>query len=242
MSNKKGINTPTSPTISSVFSKSQRSTKKRKTYLRMLKSIIAASVAIITVLIVLQLIGVNVGSMLAGVGIASIVIGFALQDAMKDIFRGLEIVADDYYDIGDVIKFGDNIGQVTSINLRTTKIQDINTMNLVSIANRNIDKVEVVTGYIYLSAPLPLRIKPSVAETLMSEIDFEIKKLPNVTSVISQGLTAITNSSLNYQLQITCDPMVQFQVRRDSLGIIAHTLAAHRILLPYTELNLHSKR
>ena len=218
------------------------STKKRKTYLRMLRSIVVAAILVIVILIVLQLFGINVSSMLAGVGIASIIIGFALQDAMKDIFRGLEIVSDNYYDIGDVISFGSNVGQVLSINLRTTKIQDINTMNIVSIANRNIDKVEVVTGYIYISAPLPLRIKPTAAEALMAEISANVEKLPNVTSVISQGLTSITNSSLNYQLQITCDPMNQLQVRRDSLGVIASTLAAHKILLPYTELSLHGKQ
>ncbi len=218
------------------------STKKRKTYLRMLRSIIAAVVLIIAILIILQLLGINVSSMLAGVGIASIIIGFALQDAMKDIFRGLEIVSDNYYDIGDVIKFNDNVGQVLSINLRTTKIQDINTMNIVSIANRNIDKVEVVTGYIYLSVPFPLRIKPDAAETVMSEIVKDIQKLENVTSVINQGVTNITNSSLNYQLQITCDPMDQLQTRRDSLGVIVSTFASHKILLPYNQLDLHEKK
>lgn len=217
------------------------SSKKRKTYLRMLRSIIAAVAVIIIVLIVLQLLGINVSSMLAGVGIASIVIGFALQDAMKDIFRGLEIVADDYYDIGDVIKYEDNFGQVLSINLRTTKIQDINTMNIVSIANRNIDKVEVSTGYIYLPVPFPLRIKPAAANTIMLEIAKSIQALPNVTSVLNQGTSNITNSSLNYQLQITCDPMNQLQVRRDSLGVVASTFAAHKILLPYNQLDLHRK-
>lgn len=216
--------------------------KKRKTYLRMLRSIIAAVVLIVVILIILQLLGINVSSMLAGVGIASIVIGFALQDAMKDIFRGLEIVSDNYYDISDVIKFGDNVGQVLSINLRTTKIQDINTMNIVSIANRDIDKVEVVTGYIYLSVPFPLRIKPDAAESIMTEIARGINKLPTVTSVINQGVTSITNSSLNYQLQITCDPMNQLQTRRDCLGVIVKTFAAHKILLPYNQLDLHSKK
>lgn len=218
------------------------SSKKRKTYLRMLRSIVIAVILIVVVLTVLQLLGINVGSMLAGVGIASIIIGFALQDAMKDIFRGLEIVADDYYDIGDVIKYDDNVGQVTSINLRTTKIQDINTMNIVSIANRNIDKVEVVTGYIYLSAPFPLRIKPKAATTIMKEMVKKIESLPNVTSVINQGITAITNSSLNYQLQITCDPMNQLQARRDCLGVIVDVFAANRILLPYTQLDVHAQR
>ena len=215
------------------------SEKKRKTYLRMLRSIIIAVIIVVVILTILQLLGINVSSMLAGVGIASIIIGFALQDAMKDIFRGLEIVADDYYDIGDVIKFGDNVGQVLSINLRTTKIQDINSMNIVSIANRNIDKVEVLTGYIYLPIPLPLRIKPTAADALMAEIVKSITEIPTITSVINQGVTAITNSSLNYQLQITCEPMQILETRRRALGRATATLAAHKILLPYTELNLH---
>lgn len=218
------------------------SSKKRKTYLRMLRSIVVAVILVVVVLTVLQLLGINVSSMLAGVGIASIIIGFALQDAMKDIFRGLEIVADDYYDIGDVIKYDDNVGQVTSINLRTTKIQDINTMNIVSIANRNIDKVEVVTGYIYLPVPFPLRIKPKAAAMIMKDIVKRIKGLPSTTSVINQGVTAITNSSLNYQLQITCDPMNQLQTNRDCLGIIVDTFAANKILFPYTQLDIHSKK
>ena len=215
------------------------SEKKRKTYLRMLRSIIIATIIVVVILTILQLLGINVSSMLAGVGIASIIIGFALQDAMKDIFRGLEIVADDYYDIGDVIKFGDNVGQVLSINHRTTKIQDINSMNIVSIANRNIDKVEVLTGYIYLPIPLPLRIKPTAADALMAEIVKSITEIPTITSVINQGVTAITNSSLNYQLQITCEPMQILETRRRALGRATATLAAHKILLPYTELNLH---
>lgn len=223
--------------ISTVFSN-----KKRKTYLRVLRSAIFAAIVIIVILIVLQLLGVNVNSMLAGVGIASIVIGFALQDAMKDIFRGLEIVSDNYYDIGDVIKYGDNTGQVLSINLRTTKIQDINTMNVVSIANRNINQVEVVTGYIYLKTPLPLRIKPTAAKLIMAEITKNVQKLNDVTSVLDQGLAEITESSLNYQIQITCDPMNQLQVRRDALGVIVNTLAEHKILLPYAQLDVHNKK
>ena len=207
----------------------------------MLTGIIGAFIIIIIILIVLQLLGINVSSMLAGVGIASIIVGFALQDAMKDIFRGLEIVADDYYDIGDIIKFNDNFGQVLSINLRTTRIQDINTMNIVSIANRNIDKVEVSTGYIYLPVPFPLRIKPTAANDIMQEIVKSIQALPNVTSVLNQGTSNITNSSLNYQLQITCDPMNQLQVRRDCLDVIVSTFAEHKVLFPYNQLDIHGK-
>lgn len=214
--------------------------KKRKTYLRMLRSIVGAAILIIVILIVLQLFGINVSSMLAGVGIASIVIGFALQDAMKDIFRGLEIVSDNYYDIGDVIKYGDNVGQVLSINLRTTKIQDINSMNIVSIANRNINQVEIVSEYIYLQVPLPYEIKPKAAELIMNEIAKEVGALENVKTSDYQGLAQIAGSSLNYQLVITCDPMNKLAVNRAALGKATEILAAHKLRLPYTNLTLRS--
>ena len=214
--------------------------KKRKTYLRMFRSIIGAAILIIAILIVLQFLGINVSSMLAGVGIASIVIGFALQDAMKDIFRGLEIVSDNYYDIGDVIKYGDNVGEVLSINLRTTKIQDINTLNIVSIANRNINQVEIVSEYIYLGVPLPYEIKPKAADLLMTEITKNIGDLDNVKTVEYQGLSQIASSSLNYQIAITCDPMNKLSVNRAALGVVTETLASHKLRLPYTNLTLRS--
>ena len=219
----------------------KQNNKKRKTYLRMLRSFVVAAIIIIVVLIALQLLGVNVSSMLAGVGIASIVIGFALQDAMKDIFRGLEIVSDSYYDIGDFIKYDDNVGQVLSINLRTTKMQDMNSMNIVSIANRNIDKVEVLTGYIYLEVPLPYEIKPDAADLLMAEIVKDISGLDNVTSAEYQGLDQIDTSALNYQIAITCDPANLLTVRRASLGVVTRTLAAHKLRLPYNHLVVKEK-
>ena len=218
------------------------SNKKNKTFIRMLKSTTGYLISIFTILVILQIYGVNVTSMLAGVGIASIVIGFALQDAMKDIFRGFEIISDGYYDIGDVIKYGDNVGQVQSIGLRTTKIQDINTMNIVSIANRNIDQVEVVSGYIYIPIPLPYELKVEDAEPVIHEIIKHLAKHDGITSAKYQGVTAFAESSLNYQIVVTCDPMNQLQIRRDCLRAIVTTLEKHKIHIPYTQLDVHTKK
>lgn len=218
------------------------SQKKNKTLIRMFKSIVGTSLAIIATLTILQIFGVNVTSMLAGVGIASIVIGFALQDALKDIIRGFEIVSDSYYEIGDVIKYGDNVGQVLSVTLRTTKLQDINTMNMVSIANRNIDKVEIVSGYIYIPIPVPYEVKVEDAEVAMHDIVGHLSHKSDITSAKYQGVTAIAESSLNYQIVVTCDPMNQLQVRRDSLRTIVTTLESHNIHIPYTQLDIHTKK
>lgn len=218
------------------------SSKKNKTFIRMLKSVIGTTLAILTILTILQIFGIDVTSMLAGVGIASIVIGFALQDALKDIIRGFEIVSDSYYEIGDLIKYGDNLGQVLSITLRTTKIQDINTMNIVSIANRNIDKVEVDQGYIYIPIPIPYELKVEKAEGIISDIVKNLKKQERIITADYQGITAFDTSSLNYQVVITCDPMNRLQARRDALRVIYTTMETNKIHVPYTQLDIHNKK
>ena len=200
------------------------SNKRKRTYMRMLKSIVGTILVVVLVLIILQAFGINVSSMLASVGVVSVIVGFALQDALKDIIRGFEIISSNYYDIGDLIKFGDNLGQVQSITLRTTKIQDINTMNIVSIANRNIDKVEVDTGYIYVKVPLPYELKVEKADAAMREIAKRLGKTDLITSASYQGLSTINDSSLDYQVVVTCEPMNRLQARRNALHVIVDTL------------------
>lgn len=218
------------------------STKKNKTFIRMLKSIIGTAIGIVTALMVLQIFGVDVTSMLAGVGIASIVIGFAIQDALKDIIRGFDIVSDEYYEIGDVITFGDNTGQVLSINLRSTKIKDINTDNIVSIANRNIDKVEVVSNSIYFNVPLPRELAVEKAEEILELAVKDIKKDENVIDAVFKGLNKISDSSFEYLIFLTCDPTLKFVVRRKALRVVVDALKANKISIPYNQLDVHSKK
>lgn len=218
------------------------STKKNKTLIRMLKSIAAGAISIIAVLTVLEIYGINVSSMLAGVGIASIVIGFALQDSLKDIIRGFVIVSDNYYEIGDVVKFNDNLGPVVSVSLLTTKIQDINTMNIVSIANRNIDKVEVDPGYIYIPIPFPYEVKVEKAEEVIKEMLGKLRHHNGINSADYQGITKLDTSSLNYQLVLTCDPANRLQIRRDALRIIITAMEDNKLHVPYTQLDLHTKK
>lgn len=216
--------------------------KKNKTLIHMLKSIVAGILGVITVLMVLEICGINVTSMLAGVGVAGIVIGFALQDSLKDIIRGFVIVSDDYYEIGDVVKFGDNLGPVVSVSLLTTKIQDINTMNIVSIANRNIDKVEVDPGYVYIPIPMPYELKVEKAEEVMKEIVKNLQKQERIITAAYQGITKFDTSALNYQVVITCNPANRLQARRDALRTIYTTMEVNKIHIPYTQLDLHDRK
>lgn len=218
------------------------SQKKNKTFIHMLKSIVGYILVIVTVLMVLQIYGVDVTSMLAGVGIVSVIVGLALQDALKDIFRGFDIISDGYYNIGDTIVFGENTGQVISISLRSTKIKDIYSNNVVTIANRKIDSVEVLSNAIYLSIPMPYEMPVEKAEKVLNSAIPLIKKDSDVEEANLLGLNKITDSALEYLFCVKCNPTLKLSVRRKALRTIITTLEDNKISIPYTQIDLHQKK
>ena len=95
-------------------------TKRFKTYIRFIKSINRYIIIIVTLLVILKIYGINISSILAGIGIISIIIGLAIQDFLKDIIRGTSILSDNYFSVGDVIKYKNIEGKVLVIGLKTT--------------------------------------------------------------------------------------------------------------------------
>lgn len=111
-----------------------------KTISQMLSSILRYLFLIIVLLVVLSVLGVNVTSLLAGLGILTAVIGLAFQDMIKDFIAGIAIIAENQFSVGDtVIVQADGFkGVVTNIGLKTTEIT--NEKGEVKIlANHNID-------------------------------------------------------------------------------------------------------
>lgn len=216
--------------------------KKGRTMVRMIKSITRYILIILDVLIILQIFGVDISSMLAAAGIASVIIAFAIQDALKDIIRGFDIVSDNYYNVGDIVKIGTFEGKVLAVGLKTTKIQDIVTGNLVSIANRNIIEAEIMSGVIDLDVPFPYEVGINKAEKILVEIAELISQQEDVTEAEYRKITNFSASSLDYRIRVVTNPSLRLQVRRDCLDTIAKALATHKISIPYPQLDLHTAK
>ena len=215
--------------------------KKAKTYVKLIRSITRYIFIALTIIVLLEINGVNISSMLAGVGIISIIVGFAIQDALKDIIKGFDILSDSYYRVGDVIKYDDITGKVLVIGLKTTKVEDIYTFNIVSISNRNIEKVEVVSNLINIDIPLPYELKTKDAEEVIEKILEKIRNHQGVDKAEYRGVNELGESAIKYQIKVYCEPILKVQTRRDALGYIIKTLEENNISVPYNQLDIHNK-
>ena len=212
-----------------------------KTYLKLMKSIIRYIVLVVTILIVLQVNGINVNSILAGVGIFGVIFGLAIQDWLKDIIRGSSIISDSYFEVGDIIKYKDIEGKVLVIGLKTTKIRDLASGNVISIANRNIEEVQVVSNLVHVRIPMPYDVPLSKSEPTVLEIVEMIKENDNVNNCRYLGVTEFKDSSIEYLIQIDCNQQYKLQVRRDALHCIMEGLAKNKIEIPFTQIDIHNK-
>lgn len=217
------------------------SKKKANTYIRLIKSIIRYVFIIVTVLVILRIYGINISSMLAGVGIIGIVIGFAIQDALKDIIKGFDIITDSYYQVGDVIKYNNVVGKVLAIGLKTTKVEDIYSFNIISISNRNIEQVEIVSNLINIDIPVPYEVKVEDAEKAIEDILLEIRKNKEIDKCEYRGVNDLADSSIKYQIKVYCDPIKKVQIRRDSLRCVLKGLEKNGIQVPYNQIDIHQK-
>ena len=212
-----------------------------KTYLKMIKSIFRYLILLVTVIVLLQINGVNVSSMLTGVGILSVIIGFAVQDVLKDMIKGFDIISDKYFQVGDVIKYKEIEGKVLAIGLKTTKVEDVRSFNVISIANRNIEQVEVVSNAINTFIPVPYEVSIENAEKAMSDIVNKIKQMDDVDDCNYKGVSELADSSIKYMINTRCNPLLKVQMERNVLRCVLKGLAENNIQVPYNQIDVHTK-
>jgi moderate conductance mechanosensitive channel len=69
--------------------------------------------------------GVPLQPILAGAGLAGIVIGFGAQQLVRDVLAGIAMLIEDQYGVGDWIEVDGRIGQVERVGLRSTAFRDV---------------------------------------------------------------------------------------------------------------------
>ena len=216
--------------------------RKAKTIFNIFTTIIKYVIFAIAMVLILQVHGVNVNSLIAGLGLVSVIAGFALQDPIKDIITGMNIVSDEYFSIGDSIKIDEIEGKVIDLDVRTTKIKDFKTGNILTIANRNISKAEIISDELYIDIPLSYELEPELAEKVIDEIIMTVQKVENVNDAKYLGLQSFEASCMIYKIKIMCKPEFKLHIRRMSNMIIKLSLNKNGIAIPYPQITIHNEK
>ena len=112
--------------ISSSFASPEAEKMRENTLIQIFSVTARIAIIIVMGMVIIQEFGVQIGPLLAGLGIVGLAVGFGGQYLIRDIITGLFIILENQYRIGDVIRFDDRIsGAVENISLRMTTLRDL---------------------------------------------------------------------------------------------------------------------
>ena len=207
-------------------------------------NIIKYIIIVLVVLAILSKFGVNIKSILAGLGIGTAIIGLAFQDLAKDLIAGFSIITEGEYEVGDTIEVDDFMGTVTEIGLRTTRIKNFKGATKI-IANHYMDNIINYSNNNSL-AVIDVGIsydnnEKEIEETFNSLIERLKGKIPHATKEPEVwGVQELGDSSVVYRIVVETKSMKHLEVERFLRKEIKKEFDNCKIKIPYTQIEVHN--
>jgi small conductance mechanosensitive channel len=123
-------------------------------------------VMFIGILFALSQIGISIGPLLAGLGIAGFIVGFALQDTLSNFASGMMILVYRPFDVGDIVDAGGITGKVEKMSLVNTTFKTLD--NQVIVVPNNLIWQQVITN---LTAQTTRRVDLTFGISYSDDID-----------------------------------------------------------------------
>ena len=209
----------------------------------LLKNITKYTVIIFLILAILTVYGVDVTSVLTGLGIVGVVLGLALQDLAKDIIAGFSIIFENQYAIGDTISINGFKGEVIFLGLKTTKIKNYEGQVKI-VANRNATEVinySMENSLAIVDIDVSYEEDNEKVEKVLTELATELTKtLPKLKGKVELlGIQELASSSVKYRMIAPTVSMEHFEIERKIRKEVKERLDKENIKIPYPQLEVH---
>jgi len=194
-------------------------------------------------LVVLSVFGIDIGPMLAGLGIAGFVLGFALQDTLSNFAAGLMIMAYRPFDVGDVVSAAGVQGKVDSVSLVSTVITTLDNQVLIlpnnkvwgdvinNVTAQNTRRVDLVFGIGYGD-------DAEKAQRIMLEVLADNEMVLDDPEPVVR-LHELADSSVNFVCRPWCRTDDYWDVYWDVTETVKQRFDAEGVSIPFPQRDVH---
>lgn len=230
----------------SLAAQSERRQQRALTLGSVLKSVTSFVVFGLAVMYILQLLGVNLGPVLASAGVLGVAVAFGAQNLVRDFLSGMFMMVEDQYGVGDYVDLGEANGTVESVGLRVTTLRDLYG-TVWYVRNGEILRVgNSSQGFAFAVVDLPISHTSDVEKAI--EVATEVAtdaaaREPLAKDVLEApqmlGVNQITSDTVTLRLTAKVRPGQQWAVQRRLRADIKRAYDREDILPPYPTGRLH---
>lgn len=216
--------------------------KKAATISSLIRSLLKWAAIFVALFIILKKWGVDTTKILASIGILALIIGLGCQALIADIVAGIFLVADNAFEVGDIVVIDGFRGTVVEIGLKTTKIQDAGG-NIKLISNGAITSMVNLTNALSIAVvdiSIPYEENLARTETLLIEhLKDMTQRIPTIVEgPYYKGVEDMADSAVILKVIAKCKEEDRFQVTRDMKRDIYIFLNDNEITVPYPQLTI----
>lgn len=223
--------------ISHIFTKTQRGI----TVSRLCCNLIKWVVAIILLIVVLAVWGVDTTALITGAGVLTLVIGLGMQSLIADVVAGLFIVFENEFNIGDIITVDGFRGEVVEMGIRTTKLKAegnfkiFNNSDLRKILNQT-SEPSVAKAYIDIEYSADLGKVEEIIRRCLPEIKID----GAVEGITYNGVNTLGASGVQLYFSVKCNEADIFSVQRALNGELKNMFDKNGINIPFNQIVVHN--
>ena len=207
-----------------------------RTLLPIVQNMLFAVIAVIAVLMALSSLGIEIGPLIAGAGIAGLALGFGAQTLVKDVIAGIFYLLDDAFRVGEYIQSGSYKGTVESFSLRSVKLRHqrgplftvpFGELGAVQNMSRDwvIDKLMVEVTY-DTDLDKVRKIIKQIGQELLADPEFA----PQIIETLKmQGVEQFGDFAIQIRMKMMTKPGEQFVIRRKAYALIKKAFDANHI-------------
>ena len=219
---------------------------KTKTLLAVSSSLTKYAIVILGVCWVLTVIGVNIGTIFAGVGIMALIVGFGAESLVADLVTGVFILFENQFNVGDIIEAAGFRGTVESVGIRTISVRDvggnlmiIKNSNLGNIVNRS-EKGSVTVCQVGVSYATDLDELEEKIGTILTEIKKKHEDI-FIGEIQYLGVEELADSSVVLKFKADVEEKDIFKGRRVLNKEIKCAFDREHIEIAFPQLDVHSR-
>ncbi len=216
------------------------------TVITITQSLLRYAAAIVILCWGLSIIGVNVSTILASVGVVALIVGFGAESLIEDVITGFFMLFENQYNVGDIVEVGGFRGTVSDIGIRTTSITDpggnvkiINNSNMKDILNRS-DNASRSLSDIQIPYETDLPAFEEKLPEMMKSI-YEAHKDVMRSEPVYLGVQELGESGVTLRFVVEVDESNIYKVQRILNRDLLVSFREAGVEVPFPQLDLHQK-
>lgn len=220
--------------------------KRIKTLMGVLGTIVVVLIWFIAALISLSDIGVNIGPILAGAGVVGLAVGFGAQNLVRDLVTGFFVILENQVRVGDIAIINGTAGLVEAITFRTIVLRDLEAVvhvfpngNINTLSNRTKDW----SAYV-IDVGVAYKEDTDRVADIMRRVADEMQAEPNFGSAMLApmeifGVDDFGDSAVTIKGRFKTRPLQQFTVGREYRRRLKKAFDSQKIEIPFPHRTLY---